>query len=800
MPLSLLAPRARSLAVVAAAVALAACKTHGGAPPPGSSGDPARTGGEPAFEAAVVLDARAKVAVHVDPAVMSTEDKENIAVAAEGIRRPEEDRIRVRESVKDLARVLASTSGASVEIVTEPPPKAADGVYRIVIGAWAEAANGPVGASAPYAQGFRVVVGKAGAAMYGESGLATSYAIYELLDRVGCRWFIPGDLGEVLPKPGPLALPRMDERRAPSTIYRGVWYADDAWKRRNRQGGLLLDAGHALELRYVTDADRRKHPEWRATIGGKPHPSRLKWSSETLAHHVADRIRAMHAEDGAPSYSLAPDDGGDFDESPADKALDAGDFDPTMNMTSITDRFVVLANRIATDVGKTNPDLLFGFLAYVHYTRPPVRETLHPNLVPQIAPITYARAHPMSDDRVPGNKDLRAIIEGWGRRAREVSMYFYGWFLSEPVAPNPMIARWGHDVPFALANNVKLWQPETLPTFESNLHALYLGMRLAFDARRKPADVIADLERRFYGAAAPAMHDYWQYVDRLWVDTPEYSGGAYGHARRFTGQKVVEMRALLEKAKAAAETDAEKKRVELADDSLSLFEDFMGMRWSFVEGKLAGLDRRGEKYKKRATELAEKWKSASAFAKTDYLPGGIYAKYFDSFQAPSYYDGASLAKTHAFDAVITQMRYEVDKKNEADRSRAAVDFDDNAWPKTNIAVDTWSSLGLHEYFGSMWYRATVSLQAAPPKGKRALVWVGDADGKVRVFVNGREARYAKRPPGPPTPETFVAPLGFDVTELLRAGDNVVAIHARRMTLNELGIGGLVAPVVVAHER
>lgn len=778
-----------------------ACKSHVGVPAPGGSNDPSRSG-DRVVDPAVVLDAKTHVVVHVDPAIMSTEDRPDVATAHENIRRPEEDRIRVRESVKDLVRILGDVSGAKVDIVSQapskdPPPK---GDYRIVVGAWAEPLHGPVGISAPYAQGFRVMIGERAAALYGESGLATSYAIYELLDRIGCRWFVPSDIGEVLPAKGALAVPRVDERRAPSTLYRGIWFADDAWKRRNRQGGLLLDAGHALELRYVTDPDRKKHPEWRATIGGKPHPSRIKWSSEAVARHIADRIRAMHTDDGAPSYSLSPDDGGDFDESPADKALDAGDFDPTMNLTSLTDRFVVLANRVATDLGKTNPDLLFGFLAYVHYTRPPVRETLHPNLVPQIAPITYARVHPISDERAPGNKDLRKIIEGWGKRARAVSIYFYGWFLSEPVAPNPMMTKWGHDVPFVLANNARFWQPETLPTFESNLYGLYMGMRLAFDARLKPADVIADLERRFYGAAAPAMHEYWQYVDKVWVDTPEYAGGAHAHARRFTGDRVAKMRVLLDAAKAAASTDAERKRVELADDSLLLFEDFMGMRWAFVEGKVAGLDKRGEAYKKRATALAEKWESASAFAKTYYEPGGIYAKYFWSFQEPSYSDGARLVKTNVVDAVVTEMRYEVDKKNEGDRTRIAADFDDAAWPKTNIAVDTWSTLGLHDYFGSLWYRAKVSLKEAPPRGKRALVWVGDADGKVRVFVNGKEARYAKRPGGPPTAEGFVAPMGFDVTDLLRSGENTVAVHARRMTVNELGTGGLDAPILVVHER
>ena len=105
---------------------------------------------------------------------------------------------------------------------------------------------------------------------------------------------------------------------------------------------------------------------------------------------------------------------------------------------SLTDRQLVITNRIAEKVSKKYPEVMFGLLAYGPTTRPPVREKLHPNVVPQLAPITYSRAHPMTDDAVPDNKEFRALIEGWGKAARHVSVYFYAWFLAEPSAPNPI--------------------------------------------------------------------------------------------------------------------------------------------------------------------------------------------------------------------------------------------------------------------------------------------------------------------------------------------------------------------------
>ena len=68
--------------------------------------------------------------------------------------------------------------------------------------------------------------------------------------------------------------------------------------------------------------------------------------------------------------------------------------------------------------------------------------------------------------------------------------YNYAYNLAEPIAPQPFLTKWGVDVPFALKNNCQFWQPETLSNFETQMHANYLGLRLAWDPARKPAGPI----------------------------------------------------------------------------------------------------------------------------------------------------------------------------------------------------------------------------------------------------------------------------------------------------------------------
>jgi hypothetical protein len=796
-----------------------------------ASGAWAASAGAPASAAPLNLaaDGIARSTIYATPAVLAR-DKDTAGLKTPEVE-AENQRRRLRESVTDLATYLGFMSGTRIEVEAagEPPPPAAAGAaapVQILVGDLATQAFGPAAKPYPFRQGFRLVVDAKASrvGLIGESDLAVSYAVYEVLDRLGCRWFMPGPSGEVIPQSKTVALEETDFSSHPGTIYRGIWYADDAYRRRNRMGGLTLNAGHALELNgvYLTEQDKQQHAEWVATIGGKPNPARLKWSNAELADFIGDKIIAMHEADPKPSYSLGPDDGMHFDDSPEDRALDAGDFDTTFNTVSITDRLLVFSNRIIDRVTARHPDVLFGCLAYVQYTRPPVREKVHPNFVPQIAPITYSRAHPMNDDRVPDNKELRHIVEGWGKAAPRTSHYFYGWFLAEPVAPNPMIRKWGHDVPYVLgAGNCKFWTPETTANFDTSMHALYLGNRLAWDPSLKPDDVVREINEKFYGAAAKEMAAYWDYVDRAWVETDEYSGGAWGHLRRWTPTRLAEMRRLMDAGLAAVQTDGEKYRVRLADESLRLFEDFMSLRYDLAEGRLADLDKRGDAWKTRIVDLGDQYKSSFAFTRVPWTTQTVSGQYFTAFYERTYRDAARIARDCEVltEEPLREWRYlpDPEKKGEA-AGYAAPGFDDAAWKTTDVAAETWSTLGHHGYFGSMWYRADVTLPPADAAaaGKKTYLWLSSTDGTAKVFVNGRHVPYTPPPApaqdgAPPAPapgpqehaDGYCQPFSFDVTAALDpGGKNEVAILCTRSAaaFNELGSGGLIGPVIVYREK
>jgi hypothetical protein len=623
----------------------------------------------PAVTADVILvdKGQSRAAIFVPERVMDDAAKNPELASVWRSLKAEDNRRRLRESVKDLAGVLERISGAKVDIVAGKP-KAGETRVPILVGELAIDRFGKPAKSYPYQQGFRLTVSDKGVGFAGESDLATSYAIYTLLDQFGCRWYMPSPLGEALPALKTIKLPDQDLSSGPYTIYRGLWYCDNEFARRNRLGGMELQAGHALEMTVPKEL-RKTHPEIRAIIGSKPDEHRVKWTHPLVAQAIADALLERLAKDPAiNSFSLSPDDGINWDESD-DTKFDAKDFDPSTQMISKADRLMVLCNRVAPKIAAKYPQVKLGVLAYADYTRPPVREKVPANVVPQIAPITFTRVHPMNDDGEPNNKVLRELVEGWGKAVPATSYYLYAYNLAEVSSPNPLMGRWSHDVPYIFARgSCKYWQPETLANFETTMHAHCLGTRLAWDPAQNPKALIDELHARFYGAAGKEMGDYWQFIDDTWVKTPEYSGCGWGHLRRWPAERLQQARKLLEQAAVACKTDAEKARVEIASQSLRQFEQFMTLRRDLADGHFDKLADGVVAYRKGMIALGEKYQPQFAFARMGWTgEKTLNVRYFESFYEATYDDAARIARDNEIEVKpIRSWRYQVDKEKKGE--------------------------------------------------------------------------------------------------------------------------------------
>ena len=91
------------------------------------------------------------------------------------------------------------------------------------------------------------------------------------------------------------------------------------------------------------------------------------------------------------------------------------------------------------------------------------------------------------------------------------------------------------------------------------------------------------------------------------------------------------------------------------------------------------------------------------------------------------------------------------------------------------------------YKGLAWYRQTLTVPARFI-GKRIFLWCGGVDETAKIWVNGQVAGIS--------PGAAFYPFEMDVTGLVREGPNVIVLCVANLVVNELGTGGLVAPLLL----
>ena len=732
------------------------------------------------------------------------------------------------DSVRDLAHYLGKMSKTEIEIAEGVPDR--DPRIPIYIGSEAEAVFGPVGISKAGLFGFRVVSDRRrGVGLYGESEVGTSYAIYELLHRLGCRWFMPTDLGEVVPDLPMLTVPTMDEKLAPATDSRTMTQGDADFTRRNRMGKydntVWLAYGDGSLMRYFSREVLESHPDW-CVHGpdGSRHTGMVRLTHPEVAEHVAAQILAqletayepMRAAGLRPGYSLTPPDGQVGTEDPFEREYDPDTrvWEGAAGRWSVTDRCIVLITRIAEQVRAKYPDVAFGDQAYVNKSYPPAKHPVPSDYRVVICPIDFNRHHPLNWPDHPNEYWLRDLVRGWNEAGADIGAYWYGINLAEISAPCPFIAKWGTDVAFLLENNLKEWMPETMNGWDSMLPGYWLAIRMTFHAHETPQQILDDLWNRFYGAAAEPMSRYWTGIDQAYLDAREYAGSPFGYLKIFTPEVMAAARADIDEALAMCQTANEYRRVLLIDESFGQFEWYMKMRNDWADGRLADLDADYETWRQGIRRMQRKYGIIGRFARDGYAGGGnshIQGRHgnpswSDGMYSVGYKDGSRMERESArHGKPMLEWKWRHNPGPEDDSLPwTAPDYDDKDWPTMHVVRDTWSSIGHHLTMtdppsgrsGRMAYRTTQRL-AALPEGKRAYLWIGSTDGRAKVYVNGTLMPFSQEQVAL---DGYCRPGKFDITDALEAGENQITILADRHRLNELGTGGLMGPVVIYRDR
>ena len=407
----------------------------------------------------------------------------------------------------------------------------------------------------------------------GNTDTGTLYAVYDFLKQQGCRWALPGNLGEVVPERKSL-LRVADRVEIPDFDIRGFYQLaqdffpgpdlawiyfniDDHfdWALRNRLNafwvggasldfgahrghGWVQDSGHSFNASIAPHATYFKdHPDWYPLVNGKRMPvsdispqlpNQLCVSNPELRDYTVELARTYFRDHPrAMVFAMNPMDGPNYNcECDACRALDPPGFEwkqdfsgfpvfPNLKLPPLSDRYLSYVNYVAERLAQSHPDKLIEFYTYAS-REPPVRERVAPNVMVKYIYLT-GRAVNVS---LMNPHDSKAHIEqrhlaGWrDAGSRHLAYYNYGdW--EHPNAP----LFWYFQISDLLQNLHRHYGCRSLMgethTQVQNDPVWYAVMsQTLWNTETDYRQVIRDFCHSFYGASGPDLMDYYLLMDQ----------------------------------------------------------------------------------------------------------------------------------------------------------------------------------------------------------------------------------------------------------------------------------------------
>jgi len=621
----------------------------------------------------------------------------------------------------------------------------------------------------------------------------TYYGVIELLEQLGCRWFTPGELGTVIPERKTIEVRRQVTRQGPSFPSRWFQMPNRDWQKRMRCGGPVFPGAHGIPSPRVKvnkttgEIEPAQYAELFALVDGKRTPRQHCVSNPKLIEYAAKQVIERRKAGKGPVIGMGPNDGSGFCECESCRALDAGDFDPFSNEPAVTDRYIWFFNQVLERVEDEYPDTKLGFYIYHSYMRPPRRVKPDPRIMGALAPIALDRVHGFSNPVAPEKSYARWLYREWGKVLPELYDRGYWSNLAGPGFPFIIVHRLRDEIPACHDLGVKGWRVETFPNYGPQFPSMYVAGKLMWNHQAEVDALLADCFEKFFGPAAEPMGKYITLMDAALRDGDYCTGSAWDIPHFYPAPLRADARALLDEGKRlAAGQGLYEERVKMITQTFDMLEAFCAMmdarvRVDFPEAK-AHLD----KLDAVAGELM-------AYEPVPMLSAGrfsTYVNYMRRFFRPCTEQGYARVTggNRLVAAAEDEWQFQIDPPGVGeDIGLWRPEITGGNWQTIKTSSSSWSNQGLRYYKGLAWYRQTVEVPQQFA-GKRVFLWCGGVDESAKVWLNGRVLGISHG--------AAFYPFELDATDAIRPGENVIVVCVSNQRVNELGTGGIVAPVLL----
>ena len=721
---------------------------------------------------------------------------------------------KVAWAARDLQHYLEKISGAKLPIIADDQPIPPG--PRILVGR--SQLTGPYDATIPSGltrfrtdEGYAILTADNTLVLAGNDEgpyHGTEYAVAFFLHRLGVRWYMPGDFGEVIPPQPTIAVANLHEVSRPDFRMRAWythWFADDLrpigdrWKIHNGMGlDAVINSPGDWSGNLLPPPEEKDNPEYAKIFArdalGNVYPTFPNLSNEESVQYSAAKIKAYFKKNPqANSFGVGAPDGWPRDRSPATQKLSLnfpcmiGRFNDPLAV-STTEEWMQWVHRVSAEVHKDYPDKFLITNGYANRNASPFGMKPDRTIWIMFAAIFSDTYHALNNPRSWMAVRQYNMLKQWRSQYDHVYMYTYIYhnLVGCGAPPIPLARRHLKEMPLLKELGIVGFRDEGRTVRgESGIFPTYLRARMMWDADLDAHALMDEFFTTWYGPAAEPAFKFWDEMERA------IEASNFGHNEDhilsliYTPELIKRLAAHLKKAETLARGDVWAEPRVRADRATF---DYL-LAYKAMERAEAHADWvRAEKHARRMAEVIKPameisrfyWDIATIDKPTANQAYGFY--YWGSENRRQYYEKmvelTTGPKGQMVKVLPQRAKFSVDPRDDGRFDGwYQPDWDDRDWPdllttKPFFAQGPYLDESGFPYLGAMWYRLDVDVPKSVV-GKRVHLYCMNAETEAWVWVNGKfvgHRRYA---------EAYIAPsaIDMDVTDALIPGrSNHVAIR------------------------
>jgi tetratricopeptide (TPR) repeat protein len=438
-----------------------------------------------------------------------------------------------------------------------------------------------------------------GFSLFDPSG--TLFAVYDFLEQIGVRWYLPYACGTVIPELRNVTAARQDVTRRPAFEQRylrvgwGNHKETFLWSKRQKLGlSELAMTSHGTPL--VTVFNKQAHPEYFAVIGGKPDLQDIQNGPGTA--RLAPPLKEAMIRYGNKFFerypelrhmSAAPNDGYvAMDDRDRETGWLREQYGERGKMSDYAWTFV---NEVAQGMAKTHPDKVVMGLAYSGYRKPPPGI---PKLASNVG-ATYCQTRAMDLINPVERAEISGEREEWLRKLPSGEFYIWEYFLwhqkGEPLWGVPVIfTRIMQTDMQALRGKsrgeyVEAWPLQGGEMWGIDHLTINLQARLYWEPGLDLEKFMNEYCRLFYGPAAAEMREFFNFAEEVWMRTaPRQLGDGKGFLQPADVERYFE---ILERARNLAGQTIYGERIDLIIKDCQPMRQIFAFRDFYRKGQAA---------------------------------------------------------------------------------------------------------------------------------------------------------------------------------------------------------------------